>query len=90
MLNDKQSLILTGLMVASIFVFGILKILDNFIVLTILTIMFFAIVINIFYSKTKAEETLKEVPIQYKKVFYIGMLQYINKSHHFFWVHIIS
>ena len=69
MLNDKQSLILTGLMVASIFVFGILKILDNFIVLTILTIMFFAIVINIFYSKTKAEETLKEVPIQYKKVF---------------------
>jgi Mn2+/Fe2+ NRAMP family transporter len=69
MLNDKQSLILTGLMVASIFVFGILKILDNFIVLTILTIMFFAIVINIFYSKTKAEETLKEVPIQNKKVF---------------------
>ena len=67
MLTDKQSLILTGLMTASIFVFGILDILDNFIVLTILTILFFTIVINILYSKIKPKEVLKEEPIQNKK-----------------------
>ncbi len=49
MLNDKQSLTLSGLMAGGIFVTGILEILDNFIVLTILTIIFLAIIINIFY-----------------------------------------
>jgi len=49
MLNDKQALILTGLMVVGIFVTGILDILDHYIVLTILTIIFLAIIINIFY-----------------------------------------
>ncbi|MCF7568545.1 hypothetical protein L3X37_09230 [Sabulilitoribacter arenilitoris] len=49
MLNDKQTLILSGLMVGGIFVTGVLDILDNFIVLTILTIVFLAVVINIFY-----------------------------------------
>lgn len=49
MLNDKQTLILSGLMAGGIFVTGVLEILDNFIVLTILTIVFLAIVINIFY-----------------------------------------
>ncbi|SHI28955.1 hypothetical protein [Algibacter luteus] len=67
MLNDKQSLILSGLMAASIFIFGILDILDNFIILTVLTIVFFTIVINMFYAKVKPKETLKEVPIQNKK-----------------------
>ena len=43
MLNDKQSLALTGFMAAGIFVFGILNILDNFIILTILTIVFFTV-----------------------------------------------
>ncbi len=57
MLNDKQSLILTGLMVAGIFIFGVLDILENFVVLTILTIVFFTVVINIFYSKLKLEDT---------------------------------
>ncbi|WP_298500200.1 hypothetical protein [uncultured Algibacter sp.] len=56
MLNDNQSLILTGLMAGGIFVFGILDILDNFVILTILTIVFFTIVINIFYSKSKSKE----------------------------------
>ena len=60
MLNDKQSLALTGLMAASIFVFGILDILDNFIVLTVLTIVFFTVVINMLYSKLKKEDTTKE------------------------------
>ncbi|MDA9343757.1 hypothetical protein N9E81_02110 [Algibacter sp.] len=60
MLNDKQSLILTGLMVAGIFIFGVLDILENFVVLTILTIVFFTVVINIFYSKFKLEETTQK------------------------------
>ncbi len=49
MLNDKQTLALSGLMAGGIFVTGILEILDNFIVLTILTIIFLAVIINIFY-----------------------------------------
>lgn len=57
MLTDKQSLLLTGLMVVSIFVFGILKILDNFIILTALTILFFTIVINLFYKKFNPEDS---------------------------------
>lgn len=60
MLNDKQSLALTGFMAAGIFVFGILKILDNFIILTILTIVFFTVVINMIYSKFKEEDTTQE------------------------------
>lgn len=56
MLNDKQSLILSGFMGGGIFVFGLLKILDNFIVLTILTIVFFTIVFNIFYPKPKSKK----------------------------------
>ena len=60
MLNDKQSLALTGLMVAGIFIFGILDILDNFIILTILTIVFFTVVINMLYSKLKQEDTTQE------------------------------
>ncbi|WJJ97918.1 hypothetical protein [Algibacter luteus] len=67
MLNDKQSLILSGLMAASIFIFGILDILDNFIILTVLTIVFFTIVINMFYTKTKPKETLRQEPVQNKK-----------------------
>jgi len=60
MLNDKQSLIFTGLMVAGIFIFGVLDILENFVVLTILTIVFFTVVINIFYSKLKLEDTTQK------------------------------
>ncbi len=56
MLSDKQSLILTTLMITGIFVFGILDLLDNFIVLTVLTIIFFAIVINLFYLNIKARD----------------------------------
>ena len=49
MLNDKQTLALSGLMAGGIFVTGILEILDNFIVLTALTIIFLAVIVNIFY-----------------------------------------
>lgn len=51
MLSNKQSLALTGFIAAGIFVFGVLDVLDNFIVLTVLTLMFFAIIINLFYTK---------------------------------------
>ena len=60
MLSDKQSLILTGLMAAGIFIFGILDILDNFVVLTILTLIFFAIIINLFYVTSKPENDSKK------------------------------
>lgn len=60
MLNDKQSLALTGLMVAGIFVFGILDILDNFVVLTVLTIVFFTILINIFYLKIRPKDSFRK------------------------------
>ncbi|MBB5267684.1 hypothetical protein [Algibacter amylolyticus] len=53
MINDKQALILTGLMIAGIFVFGVLKTLDNFVVLTVLTIIFFTIVLSILTKKRK-------------------------------------
>lgn len=49
MLNDKQTLILTGIMVGGIFVFGILELLNNFVVLTVLSIIFILIVINLIY-----------------------------------------
>lgn len=58
MLTDKQSLLLCGLMTGGIFVAGVLEILNNFMVLTILTIVFFTIVANIF--KTKSDFNKKE------------------------------
>jgi len=51
MLNDTQSLVLTGLMAGSIFVFGLLHLLENFMILTALTVVFFVIILNIFYHK---------------------------------------
>ena len=56
MLSDKQSLILCGLMAGGIFIFGILDILNNFVVLTVLTLIFFTIIINLFYVKSKPEK----------------------------------
>ena len=54
-LNDKQALMVTVLIVIGIFIFGLLDILNNFIVLTFLTIAFSSIIINIFmiYYKSK-------------------------------------
>lgn len=58
MLNDRQSLILCGIMAGGIFVSGILDILDSYIVKTLLTIIFLVILANFFvvYSKSKKEE----------------------------------
>ncbi|PKQ46320.1 hypothetical protein [Confluentibacter flavum] len=60
MLTDKQSLLLCGLMAMGIFVAGILSILGNFVVLTLLTIIFLAIVINLFFWKHPKEESDEE------------------------------
>ncbi len=56
MISDKQSLVLCGVMAAGLFVGGILEILDNFIVLTILTLVFSTIIINLFFLKRNPEE----------------------------------
>ncbi len=56
MLNDKQSLILCGVMAFGIFIAGILRILDNFIVRTILALVFLSIVSNIFIVNNKPDK----------------------------------
>lgn len=50
MLNDKQSLILCGILAGGIFVTGLLNILDHFIVLTVITVLFLAIIFNLVLS----------------------------------------
>lgn len=56
MITDEQSITLCGLMIIGIFVGGILDVLDNFIVLTILTLIFSTIIINLFFIKKKSED----------------------------------
>ena len=58
-LNDKQSLMLCGVMTAGIFIGGILDILSNFVVLTILTLIFFSIIINLLLSTKKFDEEIQ-------------------------------
>ena len=60
MLTDKQSLILTGFMIGGIFIFGVLDILQNFIVLTLLTILFLIIILNMFFLKSKTKKEIQE------------------------------
>jgi len=61
LLNNKQSLILCGILSAGIFVAGIFNILDNFIVLAILFSIFITIIANIIYVKSKQiEEDLNQ------------------------------
>lgn len=49
MLSNTQSIILTGFMAIGLFIFGILDILENFIVLTLMSVAFITIVSNLFY-----------------------------------------
>ncbi|MDO5969832.1 hypothetical protein Q4Q35_08430 [Flavivirga aquimarina] len=60
MLTDKQSLLLCGLTASGIFIAGILDILNNFIVLTILTLIFFAVIGNLLYIKMNPKEDDKK------------------------------
>ena len=62
MLTNKQSLILCGLMTGGIFVAGVLEVLTNFVVLTVLTIIFLAIIANLFFSNSKSnDEKTKDI-----------------------------
>ena len=56
MLTDKQTLLLCGLMTGLIFVAGLLEIMSNFIVLTILSTLFLAIIANVFFWKHPEEK----------------------------------
>ncbi|WP_445737087.1 hypothetical protein [Mariniflexile sp.] len=55
MLNDKQSLILCGVVAVGIFVSGLLDILDNYVVKTILTIIFLLVIVNFFIVNSKSK-----------------------------------
>lgn len=52
MLSDKQSLLLCGLLVGGFFIGGILDILDNFVIKSVLTIIFLAIMVNLISAKS--------------------------------------
>lgn len=60
MINDKQSLILCGVMAAGIFVGGMLDILDHYVMLTFLTLVFLTIVINLFLLQRNSEDEEKQ------------------------------
>ena len=64
MLTDKQSLILCGFIAVSIFITGILDILDSIIVLTVLTLAFLAIIVNLFFWKHPIEEEEHKDPLE--------------------------
>ncbi len=49
MLSNTQSIILTGLLAGGLFIFGILDILENFIVLTLMSLVFITVIANLFY-----------------------------------------
>ncbi|GAL78183.1 hypothetical protein JCM19274_4682 [Algibacter lectus] len=51
MFDDKTSLILCGVLVAVIFCTGVLQVLDNYIVLTVISVLFLTILYNIIYTK---------------------------------------
>lgn len=56
MLNNKQSLILCGVVAVSFFVFGVLDILDNYIVKAILTLAFLLVIANFFYVNLRSKK----------------------------------
>ncbi|WP_223551548.1 hypothetical protein [Aestuariivivens sp. NBU2969] len=55
-LRDKQSLLLCGTLAAGLFVCGVFNMLDNFVVLTLLVLIYLLIVVNIVYTKSKYPE----------------------------------
>jgi multisubunit Na+/H+ antiporter MnhG subunit len=56
MLTDRQSLQLCGLLGVIIFVAGVLNILDNFIVKTVLTVIFLLIITNIIVVNSRKQK----------------------------------
>jgi len=55
-MNNKITLISTGVFTLFFFISGLLEILDNYIVKAILFVIFFGIVVNIILVKMKVED----------------------------------
>ncbi len=60
MLTDRQSLVLSGIIVAGFVFTGLLDILDNIIIVIVLVIPFLIIVINLFTTKRISEAEEKQ------------------------------
>lgn len=57
MLSDRQSIILCGVFIGIFFICGILELLDNYAIKTVLAIIFIAILVNFIYTvKSKKEK----------------------------------
>ena len=61
MLTDKQSLYLCGFIIIGFLAAGILGILDSYLVVGILSLAFFAVIINIFIVNPFKEEDDDEI-----------------------------
>ncbi|MFB9106632.1 hypothetical protein ACFFU1_17120 [Algibacter miyuki] len=59
MFSDKVSMIICGCLIAVIFCTGILGILSNYIVLTVISVLFLTIVYNIIYTKQNSKQNSK-------------------------------
>jgi hypothetical protein len=55
-MNDKITLLATGILTLFFFITGLLDLLDHFLVKTVLFVLFFAIVVNIILAKSKDED----------------------------------
>jgi len=61
MLTNKQSLILSSAVVIGFSVAGLLNILNNFVIVSILCLGFLAVVINLFFFKHSPDEIDDEI-----------------------------
>ena len=60
MLNDKQSLFLCCFVVLGFIFSGIINILDNFVIIALLSLAFIAVVINLFLQNNQEDKTESE------------------------------
>lgn len=66
-MNDKITLISTGVFILFFFISGLLNILDHFVVKTILFAGFIAIIVNIILIKSKDEDKKNLPPDNYRE-----------------------
>ncbi len=67
MFTDKQSLILCAIVVFGFSISGIIGILDNYVVVAVLLILFILIVINLFMKISSEEYSEEDLEIESKK-----------------------
>jgi len=67
MFTDKQSLILCAIVVFGFSISGIIDILDNYVVVAVLLILFILIVINLFMKISSEEYSEEELEIESKE-----------------------